>query len=353
MTPAFSRAVKLCTSLGSMIVLLGTGASSVDVIGADAPAKIIPLTQAPLPVQKAIQSQLRGAKLQSIEQISEDGEVSYQAVIMRAGEERDLIVAADGTILSIELGLSETPPDVQKTIKAQLGRATIENIDKVFDDGEVTYEIEMTKDGQRREFTVGADGTLLNIDISLAEAPAAVQKTVSAQLAGGALVNIEKSLEDGETIYEIEFQKNGKDRSMSVAEDGKLLSIEVGLQETPAVVQRTIQGQIARNVLKCIDKIFDNGQISYEVEVTTPEKWDRSFTVAGNGKLESIEISLEETTPAARKTITNKIADGKLVRIDKTFGDNNRFTFEVSVRKDGKTSEFVVGPRGRVQGTGE
>ena len=55
---------------------------------------------------------------------------------------------------------------------------------------------------------------------------ASVQKTVKDQLGGGAIVSIEREVEDGDIYYTIEMLKDGKARSVAVNEDGSLSSVQ-------------------------------------------------------------------------------------------------------------------------------
>src|SRR5689334_48142 len=74
--------------------------------------------------------------------------------------------------------LSELPPSLQKAIQARLGQGQLGGILRVLDDGEVTYEVEMSKAGRTRGITLDAAGVLVEEEVFLAELPAAVQKAI-------------------------------------------------------------------------------------------------------------------------------------------------------------------------------
>src|SRR5436190_16940323 len=85
------------------------------------PSKPVRLNEVPPPARKAIETQLAGAKITTIERDDEDGvsfTVSYKA---KDGAERDFTVGEDGTLIRIEVAVEETPIPVQRTIKAQVG----------------------------------------------------------------------------------------------------------------------------------------------------------------------------------------------------------------------------------------
>jgi uncharacterized membrane protein YkoI len=249
--------------------------------------------------------------------------------------------------------LSETPAAVQKTINAQLGDGKLGSIDKTVDGEDTTYDIELTtKGGQERDFTVDEDGTLLSVGVTLSETPAAVQKVINLRVGTGKLENIDKAFDDGEVSYDVEMTtKDGQERDFTVDEDGTLLSMGVTLSETPAAVQKAIQMQMREGKLKSIDKMFDDDGITYDVEITTMDGREKEFNVAANGKLASMKVTLGEVPPAVRKTIRGKIGGGKILRIDKSFVENKGvLPYEVQGRKDGKPFDFSVGPKGRFLG---
>ena len=89
------------------------------VLFAAAPAPAIGLTDVPAAAQNAIKAQLAGGKLDAIAQTNDDGEIVFDVSFTALnGDERDFTVAADGTLLSLEVKLAETP-------FAEIGRAHV------------------------------------------------------------------------------------------------------------------------------------------------------------------------------------------------------------------------------------
>jgi hypothetical protein len=85
--------------------------------------------------------------------------------------------------------------------------------------------------------------------------------------------------------------------------------------------------------------------------MTTADGREREFTVGSGGKLLSIEISLEEATPEAQKTIREYIGAAKILRVVKSFEFKKKvLPYEVEAMKDGKPYDFSVGPHGRFLG---
>jgi hypothetical protein len=70
------------------------------------------------------------------------------------------------------------------------------------------------------------------VKVKLEQTPAAVQKTIQAELVGAELEDIAKKEHDGRTVYETDIIKGGKKWEVVVGEDGKILSkLEEGSAE--------------------------------------------------------------------------------------------------------------------------
>jgi hypothetical protein len=91
------------------------------------------------------------------------------------------------------------------------------------------------------------------------------------------------------------------------------------------------------------------------VEAVTKAGARKTFSVAPDGRLLSVGVSLEQVPPGARRTITAKIGDGKILEIDKSLveKEDNVLPYEVQGRKAGREFDFSVGPRGRFLGMDE
>ena len=203
----------------------------------------------------------------------------------------------------------------------------------------------------QHDFTVGEDGSLLSVEVELSETPPEVQKTIRTQVGQGTLDGIEKTFEDNKTSFDVEMTtKDGADRSFTVALDGKLVSLQLSMQELPPAVQKTIQAHVGDGKLGDIYRLKENGEISYDAEVDHHGQ-TRDVVVAPDGKLESVQVFLSETPEAVQKTISERLGNGRIVRIDQTFEAlQGVHPYEVEGRKDGKPFNFRVGPRGRFLG---
>jgi len=251
------------------------------------------------------------------------------------------------------VAFSALPAAVQKAVQ-KLGGTDAADFERVEVEGEVSYDGEITASGRKREISFGEDGTLLSIELAFNETPPAVQKTVRAVIGAGGLVSIYRTFDGGETGYDVTMTgKDGQERAFTVEENGTVSSTEVALAETPAAVQKTVTGQVGAGKLGTITKYSDEG-ITYDVEATAADGRTQEFSVGYDGKMLSIKVTLEETGADVQKTIRGQIGTGKVVRIDKSFEMRKKVQpYEVEAIKDGKPFYFSVGPNGRFLGVDE
>jgi len=264
-----------------------------------------------------------------------------------------ITVAACADDRSRTVKLSETPPAVQNVITARVGDGKLGEIDRTTEGGDTVYDVGLTgNDGQDRDFTLAEDGTLMSTQLTLVETPVAVQKSIQTLAKEGEVESIDKSIDELNITFDISLtMKDGREKGFTLDDDGTLLSMEVALTETPAAVQKTIQAESGEGKLASIDKMFDEDGISYDVTVTATNGREKSFSMAEDGQLISRQVTLPETPPSVRRTIKEKIGDGKVLRIDKSFVKSHAgMAFEVQGRKDGKPFDFRVGPAGRFFG---
>jgi uncharacterized membrane protein YkoI len=71
---------------------------------------------------------------------------------------------------------------------------------------------------------VSFSGTALaDVELTFEELPEPVQKTAVAEVKAGKIVEIERDLENGATVYEIEFVLDGIKYELDIAPDGTLM----------------------------------------------------------------------------------------------------------------------------------
>ena len=123
-------------------------------------------------------------------------------------------------------------------------------------------------------------------EIKLADVPAAVKATIESATAGTTIKKIEKSDEDGKTVYEAEFVRDGKKSEITVAPDGKLLSAEekTTLDALPAAARAAINEKASGSKIMSVEKITEDGKVTFEAKVKKGEKI-MEYAVGDDGKI--------------------------------------------------------------------
>ena len=189
-----------------------------------------------------------------------------------------------------EVKLEQVPAAAQRTIQARVTDETgkITEIDLVTEDGETSYDVTLTKGKQDRTFSVSPDGKLLSWQVFMPEIPEAARKAIREHVRNqkGKLGDIDRVMDDGKTAFDVTMTKGEKETSFSVSESGKLLTMEITLEEAPEVVQKTIRAKLGDSVIKTLEKNTEDedGDVVYDVEATKGGK-KISFSVDAGGKL--------------------------------------------------------------------
>ena len=242
------------------------------------------LSRQPVPVQNAIRTQLGDGQLRAINQDENDGGIVYDVEMVRNGRTRSFSVGAEGELLDVEVFLAELPAAAQQAIRTKVGTATLGEIDKSIDDGEASYEVEMISAGKSRTFTVDSGGKLVDEEIVLAELPESLQKAIQKEIAGGKIEQITRTFDAGDTLYDVDVSLNGKTRTLTFDPAGALLSTEeeMALAEVPAAVKTQIQTLANGGRVIGVSKVTEGGMVSFDVDVRTQGKVE-SHTVAQDG----------------------------------------------------------------------
>lgn len=249
--------------------------------------------------------------------------------------------------------LSKVPTSAQSAIQKQVADGTLGDILQETQDEDIVYDVALTdKAGADRDFSVSQDGTVLSVEIPLAEAPDAVKASIQAELSGGSLASIDKNLADSEITFDVEgTTKDGTNRDFTVGDDGALLSREVPLAQTPDAVQKTIAAQLNGGTVTDIDENFDDDSTNFDVTVASAAGASTSFSVAADGSLTAKQVPLAKVPPPVRRAINEKLQYGTVLRVDKSYVKKMGVEpFQVEGRLDGRPFDFDVGPRGRFLG---
>jgi len=152
----------------------------------------IPAGEVPAAVMATIVEAAQGAAIGEIEMDTEDGQVVYEAEVIIDGQEVDVEVAADGTLLGKEADEDEGD-----------------------DEGDDEADDEDDEEEEQEEI------------VSLDAVPAAVKATIEKEAAGAEIKEVEMETEDGVTVYKAEVIIDGQEVDIKVVADGTLLGKEM------------------------------------------------------------------------------------------------------------------------------
>jgi uncharacterized membrane protein YkoI len=118
---------------------------------------------------------------------------------------------------------------VEKTVAAQEAGATIRGFSVEKEKGQTFYEAEMTVNGHSKDVLIAADGTIVEIEeqVMLDALPAEVKAGLQAKAGAGKILKVESLTKKGKLVaYEAKVEMNGKKSEVQVGPDGKPLDHE-------------------------------------------------------------------------------------------------------------------------------
>jgi uncharacterized membrane protein YkoI len=147
-----------------------------------------------------------------------------------------IVLAACGLLLAgavsaqeKKIKRSDLPPAVEKTVAAQSEGATIKGFSTEKEKGQTLYEVEMTVNGHSKDITMGADGSVVEIEeqVALDSLSPEVKAGLQAKAGKGKILKVESlTKKDKLVAYEAQVESNGKKSEVQVGPDGKPLDHE-------------------------------------------------------------------------------------------------------------------------------
>jgi uncharacterized membrane protein YkoI len=134
--------------------------------------------------------------------------------------------------------------------------------------------------------------TLLLAGFAIAESklkvedlPASVQKTVKAQTQNAKLVGLSKEKEAGNTVYELETMVDGKSRDLMIDSTGAILTVEdeVALDSIPTAAKKAIQQKVASGKITKVETLTKGSEVSYEAAYTSKSGKKAEYGVNADG----------------------------------------------------------------------
>ena len=140
-----------------------------------------------------------------------------------------LLLAAAASAQEKKIKRSDLPPAVEKTVAAQSEGATIKGFSTEKEKGETFYEAEMMVNGHSKDVLIAADGTVVEVEeqVVLDSLSADVKAGLQAKAGKGKILKVESLTKKGKLVaYEAQVDTNGKKSEVQVGPDGKPLDHE-------------------------------------------------------------------------------------------------------------------------------
>jgi hypothetical protein len=313
------------------------------------------LTETPGPVHKTISQQLYGGRVKRILKVYDEDGATFEVTIGKNGKDREVVVAMDGRLVSRQMRLPETPPVVQQTIRKELGKGELIQILKTVEDGEIYYQIDLVKEReeQQRTMNVAADGTLTSLQVFAPELPPKVLATIRSELRGGKVDEIYKTFAEDGVTFELDIIRRDKRYSVSVDDNGALLEAEMEMSDVPAEAQKAIRGQLGEVEIERVTKTIEEGHTYFAAEFTKNDQL-QVVTVTAAGKVLdfSVEISLPDAPAAVQKTIKELQGKGEISSLTRTLAEG-KTQFGAVISDDVHEFSAAIADDGKLLGTEE
>ncbi len=140
-----------------------------------------------------------------------------------------LLLAGASSAQEKKIKRSELPPAVEKTVAAESTGATIKGFSTEKEKGETFYEAEMTVNGHSKDVLIAADGTVVEVEeqVVLDSLSADVKAGLQTKVGKGKILKVESLTKKGKLVaYEAKVDTNGKKSEVQVGPDGKPLDHE-------------------------------------------------------------------------------------------------------------------------------
>jgi acyl CoA:acetate/3-ketoacid CoA transferase alpha subunit len=140
-----------------------------------------------------------------------------------------LLLAGTASAQEKKIKRSDLPPAVEKTVAVQSAGATIHGFSTEKEKGQTLYEAEMTVNGHSKDVLIAADGTVVEVEeqVALDSLSPVVKAGLQAKAGKGKIVKVESlTKKDKLVAYEAQVDTNGKKSEVQVGPDGKPLDHE-------------------------------------------------------------------------------------------------------------------------------
>lgn len=258
------------------------------------------------------------------------------------------------------LTIEQVPAPVKTTIEKEGAGAHVEAIVPLMEEGKTIYLTALSAEGKQITLRVAQDGQLLqkasHEDLKLEQVPAVVQATIKQEGGGAELKELARVTQDDKVLYLAVLAEKGKEISLTIEGDGKLLhkaTMErLTLEQVPPAVRATIEKEAkeAKAEVQEIVPVGDPPDRLYLVELSAKGK-EIALRVDSAGKVVAKdvdeELTLEQTPTAVKMAIEAEAKGGKVEEVRRVMREG-KTTYEACLSVGGKAVELSLDPEGKV-----
>ena len=222
--------MKKLAGIGLLVLL------TVSIGGLACAEKEVSLSQVPPAVKAAIEEQATGGKILEIEQDMEDGQMIYEAIILKNSKKMEFEFSSTGQLITDEesedeegeesgseqeIRLNDAPAAVQAAIKKAAGSNPILKIEQETEEGVSTYEADYDVEGVKYSVKCAASGDVMEMEneVSPQSLPVAALEELQEDYPGA---SIEKAELVMKLFYEVEMKKGNKTFEVKVSAAGDI-----------------------------------------------------------------------------------------------------------------------------------
>ena len=231
---------------------------------------------------------------------------------------------------SIQTRADEIPPGIQSSLAILKQDPASVSVKHLVFLGEPLFLAAISAGPKVREWTFDAAGVPLSVELFNEELPQPVQVALSKLLTGGnTLGGLVRTFEGGALIFEIDLETPKGPKSISYFADGKLFSKEISEAEVPAPVLKTLKRRLNGEPLEKCYRTEENGQVYFTAGIAHPTGtvW-LTFDADGAVAEREERIEWDAAPPALQTALLNRLNTKERVRIIRKTEDRE-VSFEV------------------------
>lgn len=326
--------LSLCVTasvLGAVLAVAGPGAKH-RLSVAEGPATAADKLPPMLPViRQAILAEAAGATIDDCQRTTEDGEFVFEVEITRNGVERSFSVALDGSIRSRQHLLAELPVPVQQTIAALKEHGEPGQLFWCDEGGDLVYEVELGSGAEKRFYTIAPDGTHLATQRQFAELPQVAQKIIREQAGADLIASVSRDETEAGVVFDAVLVREGRRRVVSVNAAGVVVANQILSVQTPIAVQAQLPKLLGGAKMIYLGECTEDGTTVYAV-IAMRGAQREEFVVDAEGKLIARVVPPASLPEPAQKYLRAQAAGARIARVEKLADE----TFSADLDRNGK-----------------